>query len=285
MKKFIIILVLIIIVLLLGMKIYVNKNKNMFQIPVLMYHDIIMDEYYDNDPNGISYSAFQKQLEYFKDNNYKTLTLDEFYEWIIHNKKIPKKSVLLTFDDGYYSFHYLVEPLLEKYNMHASCFVIGASTNDETPSFDPAKYGAIGKDQILNHSSFVEYGSHSFGLHEEINGVKKVKTLTKKQLDEDVKKMQNIYDFHYMVYPFNTDTKDLITVLKSNNYKLAFRGESEYASRKAKPYQIPRIGIKNDFDEFKQIMESDEHHNRYGYGIIRKIMITIERILGMRLFK
>ncbi len=284
MKKIFLIIVLVILLGYVSMIMFVNSNKKAFQIPVLMYHNILPDEYYEGQADTISVSAFEEQLKYFQDNNYKTLTLDEFYDWLVNGQEIPVKSVLLTFDDGFYSFHYLAEPLLEKYDMHAACFVIGSATNENTSLYDPLKYGTIGKDLINNHSSYVEYGSHSFGLHKEVNGKKIIKTLSINDLREDVKKMQDIYDFKYMTYPFNTDTDDLIKVLKENNYKLAFRGEAEMVSRKANRYQIPRIGAQNDFSKFQNIMESNEFKNRYGYGLVRKVMITIERKLGKRLF-
>ena len=282
--KIIIALLIIIVLCFIGMKLYVNHNKNAFQIPVLMYHDVLLDDHYKGEDDTISISMFKEQLQYLKDNNYKTLTLEEFYDYVVNNKKIPQKSVLLTFDDGFYSFHYLVEPLLEEYNMHAVCFVIGEATKASTPEYDPNKYGTIGKDLISNHSEYVEYGSHSYGLHKEVNGQKMIDTLSKEKLKEELNNVKEIADFKYMSYPFNTDTPEIRELLKEYNYKLAFRGEKEQVLRNVNQYQIPRIGTKSDFKEFKEIFESDYYKNRYGNGIIRKVMITIERKLGKRLF-
>lgn len=289
MKKKLLFIVLGVIILFamiyISLLLIVNYHKHEMQVPVLMYHDIIMDEYYEGKPDTISLSIFEKQLKYLKDNNYKTLTLDDFYEWKVNNKEIPKKSVLLTFDDGFYSFHYLVEPLLEKYDMYASCFIIGDITKDITPEFNGSKYGTIGKDIIKKHSNHTEYASHSYGLHKMDGAKKKIEVLSKKELEEDFDNMKNIADFKYLSYPFNTDTDTMIKVLKEKDYRLAFRGESEKVTRSANNYQIPRIGAYNDYDRFVDTLESDYKNNRYGNGILRKIMITIERKLGKRLFK
>ena len=80
---------------------------------VLMYHDVIIDEYYKSKPDTIELSMFEKQLKYLKDNGYKTLSLDEFYCWKKGKCDFGKKAVVLTFDDGFYSFEYQVKPLLE----------------------------------------------------------------------------------------------------------------------------------------------------------------------------
>ena len=93
------------------------------KVAVLTYHDIV--ENVDN-PNtvNISVEKFEKQIKWLHDNNYKALTIDEYYEWKKNNKKIPRKSVLITFDDGWHSFYTKAVPILEKYNMKASVFVI-----------------------------------------------------------------------------------------------------------------------------------------------------------------
>lgn len=262
----------------------VNHNKKKFQIPVLMYHNVVYDTLYNGQPDTITLSMLEEQLKYLKENDYTTLKLDEFYKWKKGEITISKKTVVLTFDDGFYSFHYLVEPLLEKYNMNAINFIIGIATPNITNEYDINKYGTIGIDLIENHSKTVEYGSHSFDLHKMINGKKKIETVNEKEIQNDINAMKKIYKFEYISYPFNTDTNKFIKILKKNKYKLAFRGESEKATINANNYQIPRIGIKNDINHFKSIFETDYYNNRYGTNIIRKIFITLERKIGKRLF-
>lgn len=283
--KIIIKLLAICIILYVMLFTIVKYHKNEFQVPVFMYHDVILDENFENKPDTISLSTFESQLAYLKENEYKTLTLDEFYNWKNNDLEIPEKSVLLTFDDGFYSFYYLVEPLLEKYDMHAVCFVVGAYTNETTPLYDANKYGTIGKDIINNHSKYIEFGSHSYDLHRLIDNQKAIEAVSYDTLNEDVRKMHDEYGFEYISYPFNTDTDSAMILLKDNGYKLAFRGESEKTTKSANNYQIPRIGIDNDIEVFKNMLETDYHNNRYGNGILRKVMITLERKLGKRLFK
>lgn len=282
MKKIIFLAILICGVLLIT-KCWVKYNQNKDQVPVLMYHNIVYDENYKNENDTITTSMFEKQLKYLKDNNYKTLTIDEFYCWKNSKCKIPSKSVLLTFDDGFYGVYYLAEPLLKKYNMKATAFIIGDVTKPETKPYNKDKYGTIGLDKIKS-SETIEYQSHSYGMHKLENGQKKVFKMNKNQIADDIKKMKKIKDFKYISYPFNTDTDDFIEVLKDNKYKLAFRGELEKSVKNCNDYQVPRIGVSQDFNEFKSIFESKTYHNRYGNGLIRKVMITIERKLNKRIF-
>lgn len=281
--KLIVLISLIFVILIVTFKVWVKSNVKKEQIPVLMYHEVIKDDYYTGQPDTIKLSTFEKQLKYLKNNNYKTLTLDEFYCWKKGNCKFDKNSVVLTFDDGFYSFHYLVEPLLKKYDFHATNFLIGTTIKETTKEYNSQKYGTIGKNLILNHSKNVNYQSHSFDMHSYVNKKQKIYTMSEKELQEDVNNMKKIYDFEYISYPFNTDTDIFIKILKNNNYKLAFRGEAEKSVKSNNDFQISRIGINENFYDFRQIFETKKYNNRYGSGFIRKILITIERKLKFRL--
>ena len=81
MKKKIILVIgiglLLIGIMYVSLLLFVEYHKNEFQVPVIMYHDVVLDEYFQDKPDTISVSTFEKQLQYLKENNYKTLTLDE----------------------------------------------------------------------------------------------------------------------------------------------------------------------------------------------------------------
>ena len=71
------------------------------EIPILMYHRII-DSEQEIGKNSIylNVEEFVKQLQYLKNNNFRTIT---FKELSTLNKEDRKKNkyVILTFDDGY----------------------------------------------------------------------------------------------------------------------------------------------------------------------------------------
>ena len=75
------------------------------------------------------------QLKYLKKHHYKTLSLDEFYNYYKGKKKIPRKSGLITMDDGYQSNYDLAFPLLKKYGMKATVFYIGSNETGENKNY------------------------------------------------------------------------------------------------------------------------------------------------------
>jgi len=88
-----------------------TKNNNIY---IVMYHYVreIKKSKYPN-LKGLEFEDFKKQINYFL-NNFNILSNNDFVE-ILRTKKIPKKkSILLTFDDGYKDHWKYVYPYLKK---------------------------------------------------------------------------------------------------------------------------------------------------------------------------
>ncbi|HML34137.1 polysaccharide deacetylase family protein [Sporomusa sphaeroides] len=93
----------------------------MVTVPVLMYHrvdPIVIDR------NTVSVERFALQLDYLSRKGYTTLTLAQLYEGLSGSRQLPSRSVVLTFDDGYADIMTYALPLLQRYNMKASVFVV-----------------------------------------------------------------------------------------------------------------------------------------------------------------
>ncbi len=87
-------------------------------IPVVMYHHV--------SPAGkgltVSPRLFEEQIESLKRDGWKTLAGDEYLQ-LIQQAEIPRKCVLLTFDDGFADNYVYAYPILKRYGMKAVLFV------------------------------------------------------------------------------------------------------------------------------------------------------------------
>lgn len=88
---------------------------------VLLYHRVTN---LSSDPQQLSVTPdhFYFQVEYLK-KHYNLLSVDEFVHLLINKKKFPKRTVLLTFDDGYQDNHLQARPILESLNVQALFFI------------------------------------------------------------------------------------------------------------------------------------------------------------------
>ena len=102
-------------------------STNYFQgIPVLNYHQIN-----DQDHNALtlSNSEFEAQMKYLAKEGYTSITPDELADHLQYNKEVPEKSILSTFDDGYKDNYINAYPILQKYNLSATIFLISDFVN------------------------------------------------------------------------------------------------------------------------------------------------------------
>lgn len=253
-KKFLILIFIFLIIISLIIIILYKEQK----VAVLGYHSFVesKDKVKYNDPMIMDINKFEQQLKYLKKKNYKTLTLDEFYCWKQKKCQIPRKSVLITMDDGYASNYYLVFPLLKKYEMNAVVFFVGNYVLNVENSIenDPKSYMSL-KDIENSKIEYpnIEFASHSFDLHYE--GA--IENLDYQQLELDVKKHKEINNSSFFAYPYGHYNNKIIDILKKNNYKMAFTFGPNKKHRKVtyndKNYEIPRLNVSDDMSMVKYI--------------------------------
>jgi len=122
-------------------------------IPILMYHF-----FYDSrlgqtgdDNNFTDAVDFEQQVKYLSDNGYYTPTWTELADYIDGTKILPEKSIVLTFDDGSATFFSIAYPILLKYQMHATSFIVTSWTDPSGLSVD---------------RNLISFQSHSHDMHQ-----------------------------------------------------------------------------------------------------------------------
>ncbi len=224
-----------------------SENGNASQIAVLNYHFFFDPEIGETCPDGNCKTVqdFEQELNYLKQNNYKTLTMEEFTKWMYGEIELPARSVLITIDDGAmgtgtHNGNKLI-PLLEKYKVHATLFLITG-------------WWPIGNYQ----SQYLDIESHTFDMHEGnyCEGAPRGSKLlcsSKEQVLEDFKKSIEITGsknaFCFPMYVYNDITME---ALREVGFKLAFVGGDYKASRNDDKYKIPRYHVyrETSLDQF-----------------------------------
>lgn len=99
-------------------------------VPILCYHNL------GPQAKGrllLGASQFEQQMRYLKAEGYRVISLGDFIEWVQGRRQLPKRAVVLTFDDGYRAFREFAYPLLKELGFTATLFVytdyVGAGRN------------------------------------------------------------------------------------------------------------------------------------------------------------
>ena len=96
------------------------------RVVILMYHRVFKTS---SDPWGLCVSPrhFAEQLEHLR-RHYSLLSLHKLVS-SLRDARLPKRGVVLTFDDGYADNLWNVKPILEKYEVPATFFVTSGSVD------------------------------------------------------------------------------------------------------------------------------------------------------------
>jgi peptidoglycan/xylan/chitin deacetylase (PgdA/CDA1 family) len=102
-------------------------------VPILMYH------YISNLPAEadsvrrdltIRPDTFETQLRYLRENGYSAISLYQLHAHLSKSAALPRKPVVLTFDDGYRDAYTQAFPLLRRHGMKATFFVVTDFVHD-----------------------------------------------------------------------------------------------------------------------------------------------------------
>ncbi|MDE3236313.1 MAG: glycosyltransferase [Bacteroidota bacterium] len=113
---------------------YISDARSLMNEPpiVLMYHKI-GETISDPWSLCISEKHFEQQLEWLKKNK-KVISVAEL-EKQLENNTLENNTVVLTFDDGYEDNFSVAVPLLSKYQLPATFFIVSGMLNGETGGY------------------------------------------------------------------------------------------------------------------------------------------------------
>lgn len=143
------------------------SEGNPHKIKVLMYHRIVGTE-------SLSYSypqlcthanEFRNHLSILERLGFTPITFEDYRLFQEGALNLPKKPIIITFDDGYLDTYENAFPLLQEFGMKAVIFVLGDRQIKENTWDKPSGLPLaplVNEQQILEmHSAGIEIGSHS----------------------------------------------------------------------------------------------------------------------------
>ena len=98
------------------------KQRVLGSLPVLTHHLV------SNDTRFLSVTPkiFEEQCRVLADNGWRGIGLEEAEAFLIEGKPLPKKSFLMTFDDGYLDNYVYAFPIMQKYGHKGVVFAVSS---------------------------------------------------------------------------------------------------------------------------------------------------------------
>lgn len=229
-------------------------------ISILSYHHLLKNEEnpFPNNDSVLSVENFQEQMKYLHDNNFNAITLDELEKFLRGEIKLPKNSIVITFDDGYKSNYIYAYPVLKEYGFKASIFMITKLITNEPTKFDPKTLQYLSWKEMKETKDVFEYASHTDDLHRlDAKNKSFLVVQPKDVVYADLKKTQELLETTYLAYPYGQYTKNTMSILNDLNFKMAFTTKSGTVKPGNDMLKLKRyvISPNTSLNKFKKIVD------------------------------
>lgn len=205
---------------------------------ILLYHNI----------DSSSKHNFEKQMQFIK-KHMQPISLNKLIDYLIKKKPFPPKSIVITLDDGYENFYHYAYPILKKYQIPATIFLV-------TGYIDTAKNFWWDNSSILSWSQIkemaknnnIDFGSHSINHYN-------LTTLSDKEIEKELKSSKEKIEQELnkpvrgFCYPFgkkehyNQKIKEL--VIKAG-YQYAVTAEFGHINQSSDLFLLKRVSAGNE---------------------------------------
>ena len=189
------------------------------QVPVLCYHQI--RDWRASDSKSakdyiIPVASFKEQMQILADSGYHTILPDQLYAYLTTGAPLPKKPVMLTFDDGDLDQYETAVPILDKLGFKGAFFIMTVAI------------GRHGKQPYMDKAQIKELSDkgHTIGAHTwDHHNVKKYQGDDWKiQIEEPKAKLEAIIGkpVKYFAYPFGLWSHPVLPEIQKRGYAAAF---------------------------------------------------------------
>lgn len=213
-------------------------------VPVLLYHSIREEADAENASLFVRPEDLERQLVLIQEMGYTSIFAAE-----LPRAGAYRKPLVLTFDDGYEDNYTAAFPLLQRYNMKATIFVVSGLV--DTP-------GYLTSEELreMAGSGLVSIQSHT-DSHADLTGCTEAQV--DRELRESAKKLSDLtgQPVTLLAYPYGSYNDQVIAHAKEG-YRLGFTTLGNHSYRPWRAFAIPRAAVYRDttLQEVRSILES-----------------------------
>lgn len=215
------------------------------KVIVLNYHKI------DNMHISLSVKPedFERQMKYLTEHNFHSITPQELYAALVDGAELPENPVLITFDDGYMDNYTNAYPILKKYGLKATIFVITGFLDRAQPG-----YFTWGQAAEMEASGLINIESHTV-THTSLTD------LTEEQVKMELERSKNDIErrlgkqVDFLAYPTGTYNLHIAALVKEAGYKGAFTVKYGNVDRASNVFAIERVPVFHTENTYRSFLE------------------------------
>lgn len=144
-----------------------GEEESGIALPIVMYHSVLKDQSRAGE-YIVTLSELEEDIKYILSQGYTPVFCSEVEDYVNGSGSLPKKPIIISFDDGCYNNFYYVLPLLQKYKVKAVFSIVGqwCMAAGEGAEPNPAySYASIENLKTMYSSGYCEIADHSWDMH------------------------------------------------------------------------------------------------------------------------
>ncbi len=257
-------------------------------VPILLYHSISDEPPRRLERWTVSPSSFATQMQLLQDFGYSVVSLGEYASRLRgETATLPKRPVVLTFDDGYADFEYAVS-VLDRFGYPSTLFIsTGAvSSHDTSPS-----NGGGNPMPILTWSQLdglreraVELAAHS---HAHVRLDELPRRLIRDQVRTSKRTLEDRLGLHVraFAYPHGSHDRRVLTEVAAAGIEYACAVKDSFSTLHDDPLAISRLIVGPELDAagFRQLLEGGHRRCRRHERLRTKLSRVARRTMPHRI--
>jgi len=185
---------------------------------------------------------FERQLSYLRSHSFRPVSLKDYLAGKQKKLKLPKKSVAITFDDGFQNFFSFARPLLKKYGYTATIFLVTDKINNNDKDF-------LSWEEVIR----LKEEGFSFGAHTSSHAVltSLPPEVVKREVEESKKTIEEKLgqNVEFFCYPYGKFNSEVQAIVKDAGFSGAVVTPAGPGLEEG-PFSLKRIGINRNNSMF-----------------------------------
>lgn len=199
-------------------------------VPILAYHKVSeIDEVY-----SVPAAEFGEQMRYLAEHGYTAVSLAELVANMTAGKTLPANPVVITFDDGYADNYHTALPIMAKYGMKATVFIV-SDYMGQPPYLTWEEVRALA-------AAGTEIGSHTLA-HRVLTDLPPDERLRDVVVSKEGIEWRLDKPAYFLAYPFGRFDAATVAILRQAGYKGACGGRIGLNKPGDDVYALKRISV------------------------------------------
>jgi peptidoglycan/xylan/chitin deacetylase (PgdA/CDA1 family) len=210
-----------------------HTSQTSVSLPILTYHYVESAKGATKRGAALTIipTVFERQLQAIQERKYRSVFIREIPSSLLQTSE--EKLIALTFDDGYEDFYVNVLPLLKKYHMNATLYII-------TDFIGKPGYVTAEELKQIIASGLVEIGAHT--VHH-----KNLRSISLKRAQDEIETSKRTLEQNFGItvqsfaYPFGKHSPKIDALVQQAGFTAAVTTERGYVQNPQQLFDLKRV--------------------------------------------